>query len=60
MSDDPKTFPCRSCGATVERWRGQGDVECGSCGQLHNCFGQRIEFPYGQGEDYAGERWDDE
>ena len=30
------------CGATVERWRGQGDVDCPKCGQWYNAFGQQL------------------
>lgn len=33
--------PCGGCGATVERWRGQGDVQC-SCGAWYNVGGQRL------------------
>lgn len=33
--------PC-DCGATVERWGGQGDVDCGNCGVSYNAFGQRL------------------
>ncbi len=54
-----RTFPCTNCGADVTAWNGM-DEECPRCGTLHNCFGQHISFPHGQGEDYAGERWDDE
>jgi len=38
---------------------GQGDMDC-TCGRTFNSFGQEIEFPQGQGEDYAGERYDEE
>jgi len=30
------------CGATVERYRGQGDVTCANCGAQFNAFGQRL------------------
>ena len=38
---------------------GMGDMEC-SCGKIFNSFGQEIAFPQGQGEDYAGERYEEE
>jgi len=54
-------FECRACGRHIERHVRDGrDIDCPRCGQTHNCFGQRIDFPQGQGEDYAGERWDDD
>lgn len=33
--------PCGSCGATVARYRGQGDVMC-QCGAWYNAGGQRL------------------
>jgi len=54
-----RTFNCTKCGADVTTSHGQ-DKECPQCGQLYNAFGQQIAFPYGQGEDYAGERWDED
>ena len=54
-------FPCRKCGKHIERYVRDGlDVNCDHCGQTHNCFGQQIDHPQGQGEDYTGERWDDD
>ena len=38
---------------------GQGDMEC-DCGKIYNAFGQEIQFPQGQGEDYCGERYDED
>jgi protein-arginine kinase activator protein McsA len=35
------TWACQSCGQTVERYRGEGDVEC-ACGAQYNSFGQRL------------------
>jgi len=32
---------CDKCGATVYRYRGQGDIHC-DCGAIYNCFGQRL------------------
>lgn len=31
-----------ACGATVQRWAGQGDVDCNNCGASYNAFGQRL------------------
>jgi hypothetical protein len=36
-----RTWECTACGATVERWRSQGDVTC-DCGAEYNSFGQRL------------------
>lgn len=36
-----RTWECGDCGRTVERWRGQGDVDC-ECGACYNSFGQRL------------------
>lgn len=30
------------CGGTVERYRGQGDVSCDTCGAWYNAAGQRL------------------
>lgn len=45
-SDDNVELPtheweCGQCGRTVQRWRGQGDVDC-ECGAMYNAFGQRL------------------
>lgn len=32
---------CDQCGATLYRFRGQGDIYC-DCGAIYNCFGQRL------------------
>jgi predicted ATP-dependent serine protease len=37
-----RTWDCQSCGHLVERWRGQGDVDCANCGACYNSFGQRL------------------
>lgn len=36
-----RTWHCQDCERTVERWRGQDDVDC-ECGALYNSFGQRL------------------
>lgn len=36
-----RTWECEQCGRTVQRWRGQGDVDC-ECGAMYNSFGQRL------------------
>jgi uncharacterized Zn finger protein (UPF0148 family) len=33
---------CERCGATVLRFRGQGDLTCSGCGANYNCAGQRL------------------
>lgn len=33
---------------------------CSNCGARVSAMGQKITYPRGQGEDYAGERWDDD
>lgn len=35
------TWLCR-CDATIERYRGSGDITCTECGQEFNAFGQRL------------------
>lgn len=35
------TWKC-VCGATIERYRGDGDLQCGECGTWYNSFGQRL------------------
>lgn len=32
---------CDRCGALIERWRGDGDLDC-RCGAIYNSFGQRL------------------
>lgn len=41
MNEPTRTWPCQNCGRTVERYRGQNDVQC-ECGAWYNCFGQRL------------------
>lgn len=36
-----RTWVCE-CGATVERYRGMGDIQCEPCGRWYNPFGQRL------------------
>ena len=31
-----------ACGDTIERWRGETDVSCGTCGAWYNASGQRL------------------
>lgn len=33
---------CGDCGGTVERWRGETDVTCPTCGASYNAGGQRL------------------
>jgi hypothetical protein len=56
MANEPTwSKPCDSCGATIERWPGQGDITC-SCGAEYNAGGQRLR------DDWRGNpsTWDDE
>lgn len=48
--------PCERCGSTVERWRGEGDVDCPRCGACYNAGGQRLR------DDWRGNpsTWDDD
>jgi hypothetical protein len=56
-----RTWKC-GCGATVERWRGQGDVSCDRCGAWYNAGGQRLRddwadnpsWKYGDVDDLTG------
>ena len=43
------------CGATVERYRGQGDVTCHRCGAWYNAGGQRLRDDW-----YDNPSWMDE
>lgn len=47
--------PCEKCGATIARYRGEGDVTC-RCGAEYNAGGQRLR------DDWRGNpsTWDDE
>lgn len=36
-----RTWKC-DCGNEVQRWRGDGDVQCDRCGAEFNSFGQRL------------------
>lgn len=49
-------WPCQRCGTTVERWRGEDDVECTRCHAQYNSFGQRLR------DDWRGNQsnYDDE
>jgi len=50
------------CGELVELIPSgpMGDTYCDRCDQCWNSSGQHIAFPQGQGEDYCGERWEEE
>lgn len=39
--DGSSSWKC-SCGTTVFRYRGRGDVSCSECGNWYNAFGQRL------------------
>lgn len=54
-----RTWECGDCGATVERWRGQGDVDCGECGALYNSFGQRLRDDWWGNPSWADDDVDD-
>jgi hypothetical protein len=41
MAEPTNTWTCERCGETVERCRGQGDIQC-TCGAWYNSFGQRL------------------
>jgi hypothetical protein len=41
MNQPTRTWPCRNCNRTVERYRGQYDVQC-NCGTWYNSFGQML------------------
>ena len=41
FDDGHSEWEC-DCGATVYRYRGQGDVSCPECDAQYNCFGQRL------------------
>lgn len=41
-SEPTNTWPCQDCGETVERYRGQSDVDCHKCGACYNAGGQRL------------------
>lgn len=41
-SEPTNTWPCKDCGETVERYRGQSDVDCHKCGACYNAGGQRL------------------
>lgn len=57
--DQPtNTFPCKDCGTTLERYRGQGDITCPNCGAEHNSFGQRLA-PRSQWGEETGESYGD-
>jgi len=39
---DRKFGACDRCGAEVERYRGENDIQCPECKANYNCFGQRL------------------
>lgn len=52
------TWECQDCHTTVERWRGQSDVQCG-CGAWYNAGGQRLRDDWMNNESYYDEDVDD-
>lgn len=51
--------PCERCGATVERWRGQGDIDCRHCGASYNAGGQRLRDDWRGNPAWADDELDD-
>lgn len=35
-------WDCDECGVEIQRYPGQGDVDCPDCGACYNTFGQRL------------------
>lgn len=63
LGDKPyREWQC-ACGSTVELyyWERASDTNCEQCGQMFNCWGQRVNGSL-QSIDFAdaGERWDDD
>jgi len=52
------SFPCKQCGTEVTSFHGR-DAECHKCDQLHNSFGQRIDYPCEHRYNWW-ERWDED
>lgn len=42
VTRDLRVGECDRCHTQIQRWRGQGDIQCPSCGANYNCFGQRL------------------
>lgn len=44
LPDDPGTTEgaCDRCGTKIQRFHGDGDLECPKCGAFYNSFGQRL------------------
>ncbi|MGN6413949.1 hypothetical protein [Flexivirga sp.] len=44
LDEDRPTWrkPCERCGPPVERWRGQGEVDCPRRGASYDAGGQRL------------------
>jgi hypothetical protein len=57
-AEPTNTFPCANCGTGLERYRGEGDISCPSCGAEHNSFGQRLA-PRSQWGEETGESLSD-
>lgn len=55
MSEPTNSWTCGACGATCERYRGQGDIQC-RCGAQYNGFGQRLRDDWRNN----ASNWDDE
>jgi uncharacterized Zn finger protein (UPF0148 family) len=59
LDDGPtNSWQCENCGENVQRFRGEGDVQCPGCGQQYNSFGQRLAPPSQWGEE-TGESYGD-
>lgn len=54
-----RTWQCQDCDHTVERWRGQGDVDCDNCGACYNSFGQRLRDDWRGNSSWAYDDVDD-
>lgn len=50
---------CNRCSATVERWRGEGDVSCRNCGASYNCSGQELRDEWRENRSWIDEDVDD-
>lgn len=51
--------PCERCGETVERYRGEGDVQCPGCLAWYNAGGQRLRDDWWQNEAWQDDDMDD-
>ena len=58
--EEERKVKCGSCSKMITPVLFVMDFNCPCCDTQINSSGQVIAYPYGQGEDYAGERWEDE